>query len=299
MKPNTYRCWTCVVAFCAALALPTVAYGMDLTPYKPQWTIGQTWRVESDTWGIRMQEPSKGGLRRVKKVLVYGFKVEALTEVEDEPCCQIRFELIRWDGKEFSATNFFRAFIRVSDSSLKKLQECSCRRENVRNSWTFSEGPVEATLLASTLPLAFPVFSEEANKYAPPDPNRPGSDAFRKNLTSPVLRKKADKHTSTDPNGPDRNIVGKRMIAAAAWQKHEFSGNRYVINGEEMSVMKTSLSKLIGGKDDVSKQVWAKGLPWYLQAEHESAYCPHTVAKLTHVNGVPVVVEQKKETKDN
>jgi hypothetical protein len=268
MQTRVKRIQTRWLLFCWMVCLATVAEGAstDLTAYKPSWRVGQTWRVEAETWTQVGAIPPRERAKFVPRKITYGqaFTVEALVEIEGEMCYQVRVQVVTIDGKEIKPSPrryryFDRIFNRVGDCSLKMIQRFfeepaekalpprKCRR-----------GPVDATSWVGSLPLAFPVFSKDAEKYGPPDTTEP-------NAAAPI-----------------------RRLQPEFWQRHQLSQDCWIVNDSEKSALVVSVyprspgDKLIVGR---TEQIWIQGLPWPVYTKRTDGVNPDVTSRLVRVDG--------------
>jgi hypothetical protein len=247
------------------------AGSLNLAENKPSLEVGQTWLVEVQTL---TEAPSLPNLETfVPKKITYGysFKMETLQEIEGELCYQTVINLVTLDGNDIKVSPreywyIYRIYNRVDDFSLKMVQRLSGNTGKIEASKKYSRSPVNATDWIGFLPLDFPVFSQETQKYAAPDFNDP-------------------------------NVIAKHGMNPS-YQKEQSSEDVWMLNGIEKKALNITVQqKHIGNEagDEISNQVWIKGLPWPIKSEYQHGKTPMRTAKLIRVNGSPITASLKKE----
>jgi hypothetical protein len=242
------------------------ADSINLVECKPSLEIGQTWYVEVETLTEAPERGTRDQEIFVPKKVTYGYslKMEKLQEIEGELCYQTIINLVTLDGNDIKVSPreywyIYRIYNRVDDYSLKMVQRLSGNTEKIEASMNYSRGPINATDWVGFLPLDFPVFSQETQKFAPPDFNDP--KIIAKHDMNPSYQKKQSSEDVWILNG-----IEKKALHIALIQKHV---------GSEMG-------------DEITNQVWIKGLPWPIKAEYQHGKKPMLIAKLTRVNGSPL-----------
>ncbi len=291
-----YRITSCflILAIC-----PLCGAASDLTAYRPQWTVGQTWRVEASVPGRYAMNISTGRPIYSRKMTTnFLFTVEQPVEIEGQVCHCIRIDYFL-DPNQY-ALRFYKAFVTIGDGTLKVVKSYLVHDGQLVYSRVSSGGPIDASSVTDGLPLLpFPVFSKEAETHAPP-----ASEADKKAVYM-ERRKAYTKNLRIQflPKDPKAKIEKQPVPLSpyGVWQENSFPQESWVVNGKEKQVLKTNLIQIQSVESDPNKelstQIWAKGLPWFLQAEYKDRIWPFSVARLTHIDGVPVTITSKPKPK--
>ncbi len=268
-----------VLSWMICLPVVTQAGATDLTSYKPSWQVGQTWHVDVQTLTQPPAKPQKElkNFTHRKITRCYAFTVEAVEEVDGELCYRIRPQCVTIDGNEVKTfpqiegaprrhRTFYKLFNRVDDYSLKMVQRFDAHTGEMEVSRKYPRGPVQATSWMGSLPLCFPVFSEEAQKYQPPDRAEPNALTARKGDQS--------------------------------WQQHKLPKDVWMVNETEKPALNITLeypgTKMVAER---AEQIWIEGMPWPILTEYKYGPNPPVLARLVRVNGSPVTAMPKPQSK--
>ena len=276
MKTIAFFGRTCSRFLCLMICVPVYseAASTELVAYKPSWEIGRTWYVEVDT----QTEPPRKSRREefVSSKVTYGyvFKVEAQKNVEGELCYQVRIDLATRDGNNVEASpgehkDFYRIFNRVDDYSLKLIQRLGVNNGVLQASKSYARRPVHATNWTNFLPLDFPLFSEEAQKYAP------------------------------DASGGSPEDAERRVIESQ--QKPQAAEGVWEVNGTKKPAVNVTLLREHPGSEagaEVSEQIWVKGMPWPVRVVYKYGKRPPLYGKLVRVDGSSIVATLRAEKQE-
>jgi len=127
--------WTamvCLLAVVTATTITAAADGLDISPYKPVWTIGQTWRVQVSRMSPMPSRPPAQLIhwKPTMHTTTYLFTVEGVKAIGGEDCYLLRVggRGLTHDGKKIirnpqrDGVGFRRAYLRRSDYTLKMME---------------------------------------------------------------------------------------------------------------------------------------------------------------------------------
>lgn len=234
----------------------TTLWAEPFEAYKPTWEMGQKWIVE-----VRGKTPQpKLGMRNPPPFVAQwatttrGFLVEKVVEVEGDPCWCIRVDYLRNGTRYLHATTYYRMYYRVSDSSLKRKERICLKTGKVEVGRTFSGDSSIIIGRIGSLPMGFPFFHADSEKYSP----------------KPHIRSDGIKIYNSYEAYQTCRIIEEKV-------------------GDEK---KKVLSIHIKEKDEVKEQeglavlqLWEKGMPWWSEATETENGTFYRKARLISIDG--------------
>ena len=236
-----------------------VSTGLQAAPfeeYRPTWTVGQAWAIEV----IGKTQPKKLGIKNPPPfvarwaTVTCGFVVEKMVEVEGDPCWCIRIDFLKEKKGTLYPRPCYRVYYRVSDSTLKRVESLNDKGDKFIAEKTYFGGPAIAEIWAEPVPMAFPFFLADSEKYSP----------------KPEIRKDGTKRYKSYEAHQTCRIIEEK------------------VGGEQ----KELLNVYIKEKDEVKEQeglaavqIWEKGMPWWSETTETRNGSFRYKARLISIDG--------------
>ena len=197
--------------------------------------------------------------RPTEFAVVYQFTVQALEDINSEPCFRIRIDAKTLDGVPIGETvngitygqnvEYWRIYLRQSDFTLKRVERLRSGADQIVASHQFEPGPVDVTETVGDLILAIPSFQ-----------------GGEQSTIEPLVH---------------RTASGERMGTAVGHCRQSEETARIRINGQEKDALKMTLEKIPEDSHSrVTTEIWKKGMPWWTEATYYRDGRPWCWAKL-------------------